>query len=150
MAGWRKALIISIAMIASVAAVASGSSDSSSGGSKKSSDTTAAGSSKDSGASNAGDANEVKEVKINSCTKDPDLGYAQANITTANGSSKASDYLIEITFESKDGKTQIGTGNAIVSNLAPGQSKTEDVSSLETPSTEFTCKVSKVDRIESL
>ena len=149
MAAWRKVLIISIALVASVAAVASGSE--SDGGSGSTKDSTASSSdSKDSGKTSAGDAGEVDDVKVNSCGKDDTLGFAQANITVTNDSAEASDYLIEITFTSKDGKTQIGTGNTIISNLANGQSKTEDVSALEeTDQAEIVCTVSSVDRYAS-
>ena len=152
MAAWRKALIISIALVASVAAVASGSeSDGGSGSSKDSGSSSASSDSKDSGGeTSAGEAGEVDDVKVNTCGKDDTLGFAQANITVTNDSSENSDYLIEITFTSKDGKTQIGTGNTIISNLANGQSKTEDVSALEdTDQTEIVCTVSSVDRYAS-
>jgi hypothetical protein len=63
-----------------------------------------------------------------------------------NNSSKASTYIITIKFE--DGATSYGTGNAIIDRLDPGQSTTQDVSSLQDfPS--GTCKVAEVTRTES-
>lgn len=150
----RKVLIVFVALIAVVASAASGSESES--GDSKGSDTTAAAtggstSTPDSSAKSAGDAGEVDDVKINSCGKDDTIGYAQANITVTNDSSKASDYMIEITFTSKDGKTQVGTGNSFIQNLAPGQTKTEDVSALEEAGDlELVCTVSSVSRTESL
>lgn len=145
MAAWRKALIVFVALIASTAAVASGSSDSGSGDSKASD----SGSSEESASSDVGDANEVKDVTISECTKD-DAGFVTAKLKVTNNSSKASDYVIEVTFNSKDGATQVGTGNAFIQNLAPGQSKDEEANSLETTDTEFVCEITKVDRTESL
>lgn len=151
MAAWRKILIISIALVASVAAVASGSESDGGSGDNKSSDTSA--DSKDSGdseASAAGEAGEVDDVKIDSCGEKDALGFVQAGITVTNNSADPSDYLIEITFTSKDGKTQIGTGNTIISNLAKDQSKVETVSALEeTDQTEIVCTISSVDRSAS-
>jgi len=147
MAAWRKVLIISVALIATVAAVASGSeSDGGSGSSKESTSSDSTETSK----SSAGESDEVDDVKLDSCGDKDALGFVQAGITVTNNSSEASDYLIEITFTSKDGKTQIGTGNTIISNLAPEQSKTETVSALEeTDQTEIVCEVSSVDRYAS-
>lgn len=149
MAAWRKALIISVALIACVATVASGSESDGGTGDKKDSGSSSSSSASDEKTA-AGDADEVDDVKVNSCGKDATLGFASANITVTNDSSDPSDYLIEITFTSKDGTTQIGTGNAIISNLTNGQTKTEDVSSLEDAGdAEIVCTVSKVDRFAS-
>ncbi|MCB1041182.1 MAG: hypothetical protein KDA94_16855 [Acidimicrobiales bacterium] len=153
MAAWRKILIVLVALTAVVAAAASGS-ESDGGGDSKGSDTTAAAgdtTASDAGTKSSGEASEVDDVKVNTCGKDDTLGFAQANITVTNNSSKASNYMIEITFTSKDGKTQIGTGNSFIQNLAPGQNKTEDVSSLDDAGdAEIVCTVSSVDRTESL
>lgn len=154
MSAWRKVLIIAVALVASVAAAASGSE---SDGDEKASASSAAGDSSagsegDGGAeaSAAGEAGEVDDVKLDSCGEKDALGFVQAGITVTNDSSEASDYLIEITFASKDGTIQIGTGNTIISNLANGQSKMETVSALEeTDQTEIVCTVSSVDRYAS-
>lgn len=154
MSAWRKLFIIAIALIASTAAVASGSESDGGSGDKKTSDSSAdSADSKDSGGSetsSAGEAGEVDDVKIDSCGEKDALGFVQAGITVTNDSADPSDYMIEITFTSKDGKTQIGTGNALISNLANGQSKVEKVSALEeTDQTEIVCTISSVDRYAS-
>jgi hypothetical protein len=68
-----------------------------------------------------------------------------------NHSSKTSNYLITVAFESPDGKTQLDTGNAVVNNLASGQSATETADSLksELNSQKFVCKVADVTRYAS-
>ncbi|MCU1496900.1 MAG: hypothetical protein JWM47_853 [Acidimicrobiales bacterium] len=148
MAAWRKMLVVFIALLATVASVAS-SSDSDGGGDKKTS-TDKAADTKDSGKTAAGDNGEVDDVKIDSCGEKDALGFVGAGITVTNDSTDPSDYMIEITFTSKDGKVQIGTGNTIISNLANGQSKTEKINALEeTDQTEIVCTVSNVDRYAS-
>lgn len=93
---------------------------------------------------------ETDDVKLNSCSADENFGnFGNANITVTNNSSKRSSYIIEITFESPDGATQYGTGAAIINNLDPGQSKDEDVSSLDEFPADGVCKVTNVDRMAS-
>lgn len=94
----------------------------------------------------AGEADEVDDVVITACAEG-DFGYASATIEVTNNSSEASNYLIEIAFESADGSTQIGTGYASVNSLAPGQKTTQEAGGLdEVSGQEFTCRVSSVER----
>lgn len=90
------------------------------------------------------------DVEILSCAKDQYLGH-KAQIRVTNHSSKASDYSIEMAFESADGSEQFGTGHAFISGLEPGQSKTDDVVSLESNagSAPATCKLTEVNRHEA-
>jgi len=62
------------------------------------------------------------DVKIGKITVDSVLGFPSAPVTVTNHSSKRSNYLIEISLESADGKTQIDTADVAVDNLEPGQS----------------------------
>jgi hypothetical protein len=86
-----------------------------------------------------------EDVAITSCAPDQ-AGFAAAKVTVTNHSSKASNYAITITFESADGKTQIGTGLVAVNGLAPGQQSNEDTSSLKEATPGYTCKVSEILR----
>jgi hypothetical protein len=53
----------------------------------------------------------------------PDIiGSVYVHVPVTNHSSKRSDYFIDITAESADGKTQIDTTTAFVQNVEPGQS----------------------------
>jgi len=108
--------------------------------------TTSSGSSADS----AGASDEVNDVTVVGCKKDSTLDWGQATVKVKNNSAKASDYSIEVTFTSKDGKTQYGTGLSFVSNLKPGQSKTEKISNVEDVPSSVKCSVTKVDRTEAL
>ena len=48
------------------------------------------------------------------------IRYVTAKVT--NNSSKRSNYIVEVSIESADGKTQIDTTTVVVNNLEPGQS----------------------------
>lgn len=48
-------------------------------------------------------------------------------VTVTNHSSKRSDYFIDVSLESADGKTQYDTGSAFARRVEPGQSAREEV-----------------------
>lgn len=89
----------------------------------------------------------LEDAKIVSCAKDAS-GFASAKVQVINNSSKPSNYIVTVAFESKDGSTQIGTGLASINSLQPKQKAVEDANSLkEAPAAGFTCKVSDVTRL---
>ncbi len=96
-----------------------------------------------------GEADELDDVRLDDCSKDRSLGWSTATLEITNDSSEPSDYSIEVTFESRDGSKNFGTGIAFVTNIAAGQSKTEEVSSLEEATGKFKCKITSVDRTAS-
>ncbi len=133
-----------------LATAASGESETTAGDSKSS----------EGAAAPAGDSSAAKvtgpagDVTISSCAmSDNEFMGPEAGITVKNNSSKASNYMINIAFDSADGATQLDTGFAIVNNLAPGQSAQETASSLKSDTREtageFTCKVTDVTRFAS-
>lgn len=87
------------------------------------------------------------DVELISCARDQYLGR-KANIKVTNHSSKPSNYIIEVVFESADGKEQLGTGSTFVNGLEPGQSKQDDVIAFDSTdsSTPGKCRVSSVQR----
>lgn len=92
------------------------------------------------------------DVTITACTIPPNefLG-PEATVKIVNGSSKASNYLVTVAFTSKDGATQLDTGNVAVNGLAPGQATEQKASSLSSDAREkakagLACKVSDVTR----
>ncbi len=89
-----------------------------------------------------------KDVTITTCAKD-DAGFVDAKVLITNHSSKASNYLVTVAFESPDGTTQLGTGIAAVNDLQPGQKAPEDANSLQSATGKFTCRVSAVTRYAS-
>jgi hypothetical protein len=56
-----------------------------------------------------------------------DAGIAHVIMTVTNHSSKPSNYLIDVAVNSADGKTQLDTATALVSNLDPGQRSVQDL-----------------------
>jgi hypothetical protein len=89
----------------------------------------------------------VEDAKIVACAKDPS-GFASAKVQVINNSSKPSNYIITVAFESKDGSTQIGTGLASINSLQPKQKAVEEANSLkEAPAAGYTCKISDVTRL---
>ena len=75
----------------------------------------------------------------------------EAVLDITNNSSKASNYLISVTFESPDGRRQLDTASAYVSNLSSGQTTTETATSWkdELKGTEVHCRISNVERYAS-
>lgn len=146
MSVWKR--VISVAAVAFGVLSLGASGDSSakkSGDSKPSNDSTPAA---DSGSA-------VDDVTISSCALPPDNQFLgpQANITVTNRSSKASNYIITIAFNSPDGSQQLDTATAIVNNLSPNQTAKEEASSLKgdlrKTSPKFTCKVVSATRYAS-
>lgn len=99
--------------------------------------------------SDAGKANAPEDdVEIVGCTSN-EYGWPEAQVKITNNSSKASNYMVDVAFESKDGTVQIDTSMVAVNNLEPGQTSTEEASSLEEVSGDFVCKVTDVTRYAS-
>ena len=90
-------------------------------------------------------------MTLGECTTDPTLGFLTASLTVTNNSSDASDYLIDVTFQSEDGATQFGTGNAFVQGLQTGQTTTVEATSLDdAPDQPFVCTLASVTRTAAL
>ena len=136
----RKVSTLVVVGVALFALIASGETESSSG------------SAGDAKSSSAGESSEVDDVTVAGCAKDDVLGFPEATLSIVNNSEKPSDYIIEVSFESPDGAMNNGTGNALVQRLAPGQTKTEEVTAFEDSAgaNPVTCKVTKVSRNASL
>jgi len=96
----------------------------------------------------SGESSEVDDVTISSCGAD-DLGQLEAILRITNNSSKPSNYLIDVAFESPDGSEQFDVGMAIVNTLQPGQSTTETAFSFTDAPADFTCRVTSVERFAS-
>ena len=75
------------------------------------------------------DDDELKDAKLGKPVKD--TFTVSVKVTLKNNSSKTSDYMGTVVFESPDGKTQYGTGALFVQGLEPGQTKVEKVMMLD-------------------
>ena len=91
----------------------------------------------------------MADVTITSCGASPNefLG-PEAKVRIVNGSSKPSNYLVQIAFVSKDGATQLDTATVTVNGLAPGQTSEQTATSFnaEAKKQSPVCKVLDVTR----
>lgn len=91
----------------------------------------------------------AEDVVVTECATD-ELGYMVARGTVTNHSSEASDYFIEVAFESEDEATQLATGNASLSSIGPGQDAPLEANSFtEAPGELLSCRVTEVNRFAS-
>lgn len=91
----------------------------------------------------------AEDVVVTACASD-DSGFMLAMGTVTNHSSGASDYYIEVVFETEDEVTQLATGNASLSSIEPGQDAPLEASSFtKAPDEGFSCRVTEVNRFAS-
>ena len=120
---WKKKRVLLpvalIALIVLIMAVSGGddNKNNSTASTTASSGSTASGVSKGIGANDA--AADVTVVKLGDVDV---LGFRKAELKITNNSSKRSNYIIELSLESADGKTQLDTSTVTATNVDPGQS----------------------------
>ncbi|MBX6389043.1 MAG: hypothetical protein IRZ08_08595 [Frankia sp.] len=90
-----------------------------------------------------------EDVSISACEPD-ELGMMSAQVLVTNQSSKASDYSIQVSFQSPDGTQSYADGYAIITTLAAGQQRPETVQSFKEAPGPFRCVVVSVQRTQSL
>lgn len=82
---------------------------------------------------NDGNTAAAKDVSVSACTPGDssqfDLVGPKATIDITNHGSRTASYSVTVEFMSTDGSTQIGTGVALVNDLAPGQTAHADAAS---------------------
>lgn len=88
------------------------------------------------------------DVKITACELDSTMGWAKAELTITNGSSKKSNYIVSIEFVDASG-TRLGEAVAATNNLAPGQAANVTAQGLDQIKDKITCKVTEVTRYAS-
>lgn len=86
----------------------------------------------------------ANDVTIVSCTTTN--GQPTAKVQIVNHSSKASGYIVTITFDSSDGKIHYRSSLTSVNNVGSGRSVVRNVAVVKSGSGKFTCKVSDVTR----
>jgi hypothetical protein len=97
----------------------------------------------------SGSGTAADDVTIGACTNDPTIDIGSAQVTITNHTSKASNYIVEVTANSPDGKTQIDSGTAAANNLAPGQSTTQTAQFSKSIPAGSVCKAANVTRYAS-
>jgi hypothetical protein len=144
MTAWtRNASALAVVALGSLAVVASSSSGSNSGG----------GNSSPVPGQSATPTGAFADVTVSKCALAAnELEGPSATLTVVNHSSKQSNYIITVAFDSPDGKTQLDTGTATVENLNPGQTTSVEAPSLKSDlrNVQFTCKVADVTRLSAV
>lgn len=140
----RHWLLSSIAVVIVIIIIAVAAS----GGSSNSNNNTAGGNNNETGGKVL---QHSEDIKITKCAKSGGVlgGDYDAKVKITNHSSKPSDYVVTIAFESTNGKKQLATGDAIVDSLQPGQSSTQDADGLKSAKVAFKCVLSDAQRTES-
>jgi hypothetical protein len=88
-------------------------------------------------------------VEVTDCHRAEDrLNSASATLDVTNDGDESATYFVTVTFESRNGNRQFGTGTAIVSGLAAGNTiEAETGGIVEIPDdTRFTCRVTEARR----
>jgi hypothetical protein len=93
---------------------------------------------------------QIDSVEVTSCERDESsFNWATATVEVTNETDERSTFFVEVTFESRNGRRQFGTGNATVTSLQPGRTIESEVSSVVEVPRQFTCTVTSVDRISA-
>jgi hypothetical protein len=96
-----------------------------SGGGDTSTDTASSSSGNSGISSGLGSKDATADIQDFDCGVTDIIGVTYPSVTVKNNSSKASNYVIEIVFESADGSTKYDETSVFISNLQPGQTMTE-------------------------
>lgn len=110
-------VIVLIVIISAVAGGGSKNNDSKSSGGKSSSTNTGV-------STGLGSKDASRDIKLGKIDASSGFGI-EVPVTATNSSSKRSDYSIDLSLESADGKTQYDTAVAFLQNVEPGQSATD-------------------------
>lgn len=89
----------------------------------------------------------AKDVTITSCTTVN--GRPTAKVKIVNHSSKTSNYIVAVAFDSSDGSVHYRSSlSSSAKSVAPGQTIQRNAAAIQSSSTsgKFTCKVSSVTR----
>lgn len=88
----------------------------------------------------------ANDASIVSCTTTN--GQPTAKVKIVNHSSKTSNYIVTVAFDSSDGKVHLvsSLSSSSTSNVAPGGTIVQNTAVSKTVSGKFTCKVQSVTR----
>lgn len=137
-------VLIALIVIIAVANSGGGSSSSSSSGSLSGSTATSG-----TGGANKSSIDHLSDYKITKCGIDPTTNDFSAAVAITNTSSKPSNYLGTLAWESPDGKTQYDTSPVVANNLAPGQTTSVDGFSGKPGQAGAICKIVDSTRLAS-
>ncbi len=138
-----------VVIVAASAAGSGGTTTSNSNSDSTASPSDTSGSTGDTISTGFGSKDASADIVDFSCGSPDSIGFSYPSITVKNNSSKASDYIITVTFESADGSTKYDDSMAIINSLQPGQSTTEEGLPVSDIPAGAVCKVTEVSRTAS-
>lgn len=134
--------VIGIMVIAGVA----GQSDTSTTSSGSSSESDAGNAPTDTVSSGLGSKDATADIVDFECGSPDAIGFSYPEVTIKNNSSKASNYVITVVYESSDGSTRYDDSMLIVNSLNPGQTIVEKGLPVSDVPDGAVCKVTEVQR----
>jgi len=88
---------------------------------------------------------EAADVELTECSP-TGAGHMASTVRITNHSSKRSNYVVDIVFESPGGARQLATRSVLVNDLEPGQVSQQEAGTLVPSAGDFDCRVSQVQR----
>jgi hypothetical protein len=88
---------------------------------------------------------EAVDVQLADCLP-TGAGHMASTVRVTNHSSKRSNYVVDVVFESADGSRQLAARTVFVNDLEPGQTTQQEAGTLTTAPTSFDCRLSQIQR----
>jgi hypothetical protein len=88
---------------------------------------------------------EAADVRLADCLP-TSAGHMASTVRVTNHSSKRSNYVVDVVFESADGSRQLAARTVSVNDLEPGQTTQQEAGTLTAAPTSFDCRLSQVQR----
>lgn len=88
---------------------------------------------------------EAADVELTDCVPTV-AGHMASTVRISNHSSKRSNYVVDIVFESPGGSRQLAARSVFVNDLEPGQTTQQAAGTLTPAPRSFDCRVSQVQR----
>jgi hypothetical protein len=88
---------------------------------------------------------EAADVQLADCLP-TGAGHMASTVRITNHSSKRSNYVVDVVFESADGSRQLAARTVLVNDLEPGQTTQHEAGTLAPAPASFDCRLSQVQR----
>jgi hypothetical protein len=89
---------------------------------------------------------EAADVELTDCVP-TSAGHMASTVRVTNRSSKRSNYVVDVVFESADGSRQLAARTVMVNDLEPGQSTQQEAGTFAPAPASFDCRLSQVQRL---
>jgi hypothetical protein len=88
---------------------------------------------------------EAADVELTDCLP-TGAGFMASTVRITNHSTKRSNYVVDVVFESADGSRQLAARSIFVNDLEPGQATQQQAGTLTPSPARFDCRISQVQR----